>query len=225
MGRDHLGQFNVSSALGFARGVLLLDDCEGVSQWYAEGTDATIAVTFDAAATFIGSKGLLVNSGNTDPGAGDYVVAKRMIELPESGLLVFRAKCRAPDWTKIGAVSFAVQFQIASVQYNATIRYTPSTPAGTYFDAAGNPIDVPAWAVTFNNTQWITFELVVDTNNHQYVSGTIGRNKVSLAGIGLYTPGAGTYEIAWLCLQHTNAGAAQSFMHYDNVYAGEFLDI
>lgn len=221
MSRDHLGQFMVGSNLGFAKGVLLLDDCEGACGWTVEGTDAGIAVTNDAAAAFIGAKGLKVTSGATDPAEGDYVAAKLNFNRPESGLMVFRGKMKIPDLAKVGEISLSAHYGDGVNAYYPSISFVPNGPTGSYRDSADSPVAVAAWALSFVGTTWITFELVIDVKAHKYVSATIGDKKIDLSGVSIYNAGAWAFDVVVLWLQHTTAGAAAALMYYDNLYAGE----
>ena len=225
MGQEFVGSFPVGSIMGFAKGVLLLDDCEGACNWSVEGTDAGVAATNDTAAAFMGAKGLKVTSGATDPAEGDYVAAKFGMNRPETGLLVFRGKMRIPDLTKVGEISLGVHYFRGGIQYTTSIDFRPNTPIGYYRDAANAQIEVAAWNQIFVATTWMAFELVIDTVIHKWISATLADVKMDLSAVSLYNAGAAAYDLVVLWLQHTTAGANAALMYYDNLYAGEFLQL
>jgi len=204
---------------------MLLDDCEGVSNWTITGTDAAVAGTMDAAAAFMGTKGFLLFSGDTDAAADDYALAVQNIQRPTSGLLVYRAKCRVPSMAAIYSIAFGVREYDGSRQYGGGIEYVPGTPACSYTDATGSGVAMADLAFALDDGVWFDLELVLDCLKHEYVSFQLAHVKVDLSGVGYQDVGASASLKCQLRLYEQIAGAAAASVHWDAIYAGEFLEV
>jgi hypothetical protein len=223
--RDHLGNFMVSSNLQFARGILLLDDCEGTCTWQKSGTDANVAVTFETAAAFMGTTGLQLFSGDADPAADDIATAYKATGFPESGLVVCRARIASPDLTKVKQVWWGVSVIDGTTLYDATVRWVPNTPAFAYRDTAGDWQAIAALAYGTYALNWCLWELVVDVRAMAYRSVLFNGTRVDLAGIGLYDQGAVAKRELQIGVSVVCLGAAAATLYLDTVYAGEFLEV
>jgi len=223
--RDHLGQFVLSSNLQFARGILLLDDCEGTCTWTASATDANATVTFDTAAAFIGVNGLKLFSGDADPAENDYVAATKYLSPPEAGLLCFRARLASPDISLLKTIDIILYYCDGSHLYQFSLRYTVADGSIKYYPASGTLTAIPTLATPINDLQWVNIELIADTRDLAYISARFNGIYASLAGIAPYDTGADTTRRLDLRIITTIAGATEGTLYADCIYAGEFEQI
>jgi len=223
--RDHLGNFMVSGNLQFARGILLLDDCEGTCNWVKAATDANATVTFETVAAFVGTKGLRLFSGDATPAEDDIVTGQRLISYPESGLLVARCLMCAPDWSKLKSVSLKASHDPgAGDQYFGQVKIVAGDGA-YYYDVAGDPVELTDIVIPSVNGQWFVMELGLNCVDHEYRHVAVNGVRVDLAGVGLYNAGASTGRASDVVAVATTVGAAAATLYVDCVYAGEFVDV
>ena len=225
MPRDHLGVFNISSDLKFAKGILLLDDCEGTCNWIAAGTDANMTVTYETVAAFMGLKGLQLFSGDADPAEDDYVGAVKWVQVPESGLFVLRTKVGFPDVSDVKSVSIGINLYKDTRLYAAGMRYLPNTPAGAYLNSGGTYTAITEFANAVTDNAWINMELVMDINDLTYVSANQNGVEKDLAGIEFYDSGADTGRMVAISLVAITTGANAATVYFDSIYAGEFINL
>jgi len=223
--RDHLGNFMMASDLQFARGVLLLDDCEGTCTWDATITDANATVTYETAAAFMGTKGLQLFSGDADPAEDDQVVGHKLFGLPESGLLVMRARIASPDISLWKAISVLLMHQDAAQTYYGEVRFTPADGKVYYSDVGGSMVEIAALLGVQIDGMFVTYELVVDCLAHTYVSVMVNGLRADLADVALYNPAVSTARYAGCSVAGLVAGAAAATLYVDSVYVGEFLHV
>jgi len=225
MSRDHLGQFMVSSALGFGRGILLLDDCEGTFNWTVSGTGGDDVHEFATAAAFMGLKGMRLKTRTTGAAANDYVAAARAVGHGEGGLLVIRARVASPDVSVVKNLVMQVTHCDGVNDYSANINIRMSAGTVAYLDAAAAAVAMPDLAQTFTDGAWFTIELVLDVLTHEYLECFCNGTRVDLAGAGVYDVGASTERGAIVSLSVIAVGAAPAEMYADNIYVGEYLDL
>lgn len=225
MSRDHLGQFMVSSSLGFARGILLLDDCEGTFTWVPTGTGGDDVHEFATVAAFMGLKGMRLKTRTTGAAANDNLTASKMVSYPESGLLVVRGRFASPDVSLCLGVGLSCLDDDGVTQYIPELYWIPGSAEVGYVSAASAYVPIAALATVFLDGQWYTWELVYDCLTHRYVSATFNGTRVSLANIGARTPGASSGRGVQVRVFVSAAGAAAAELYADSIYAGEFLDL
>jgi len=223
--RDNLGNPQFSGRPEFARGLLLLDDCEGTCNWVATGTGVNFAAAYDTAAAKTGLKGLKLSTRPLTPAADDTCTATRLMSFPESGMLVFRAAAGSPDVTKVKSIGILLQVKNGSHAYYAALIWYPNTGLVKYIDAAGAEITVTALTATVESLAFVQIELVVDVRGMKYLEVAFDGNRASLNGIALYDAGAFPDRDAALLLQVVAIGANPAIAWFDNIYAGEFLNI
>jgi len=223
--RDHLGVFNVSSDLKFAKGILLLDDCEGTFTWSFTGTDANAAASFAAAAAFMGTNGMLATTGDDSPAEDDTLQIVKYVEVPESGLVVFRVKFGLPDVSIVKGVNVLINIHRDSKVYAAGLLYLPDTPGGYYLGDDGGYHEVAAWANAVPDHAWQMAEIVVDINDLKYISGLLNGVPADLSAMAVYDGGVSAGRFMTIGLNVTAAGAAAAIVYFDNIYVGEFLHI
>ena len=90
--REFQARVPIGSNMMFARGVLLLDDCDGTLGWVASGTGGDDVHAFSTDYAFSGVNSLKLVTRTTGAAAGDTLTVARVVEYPESGLLVYRAR-------------------------------------------------------------------------------------------------------------------------------------
>lgn len=224
MGRDHFPNIPIGAGMGFARGVMLLDDCEGTFSWYPYGTGGDDVHTYATAAAFTGTYGIQLKTRTTNAAADDVTAIQKFFGHPESGLLVARAKIATPSQAAIKSINFLLIHANGIRAYTAQLKFTPATPKIEYTDAAGNLVAIPTLARGQGDYQFITWELVIDCRTHQYLSAMVNGARADLTGINVWNTGAITEHYAGLALAVIAIGAAPAEIYVDNIYVGEYLE-
>lgn len=225
MPRDHLGNFNVSSDLAFARGVLLLDDCEGALVFGATGTGADFSCEKHADGAYYGDKGLVLKTRATDPAEDDVVNAVRFVPYGASGLLVTRMLVGLPDVSDVKDVTLYCNRKDGVAHYQSGITYRPNVPALYYRNSAGAIAEITGYDATVPDGQWFLMEVAVDLSEGQYVSCMVNGIESDLGGLEFYEVGASGERSLQLQITVKAAGANQATAYVDMIYAGEFLHL
>ena len=226
MSRDHLGQNVWSSNLGFDRGVLLLDDCEGNSDWAGSGTGSDFAVAFDVNAAWAGLKGLQLDTKSTTPAADDQVRAFRVVEHPETGLLVMRARLGFPDVSDVKFADMSLNLDDSNDNWLGLLRWDRTDDTARYQNDAGTFTDLGVVVGFGVDNLWSMFEIVLDMNKKEWISAQILGQKVDLAGVPLdFQEGGGTSVLVNVEFWVTAIGTNRTTMYVDQVYVGQYLDL
>jgi len=225
MGRDHLGQFNVSSNLGFARGVLLLEDCEGVNNWTVSGTGGDDVHAFAAASAFMGGFGFNLATRTTAAAQNDLLQVVKLVGYPETGLVVARVRLMFPNLTGAASVNLLIDAFNSVRQYAAMLSIAPATGVVSYYNSAGGMTVVGALAGPIQANAWATMELVMDLLAFQYMEAAWDGSRVSLGGAGMNNIAASTYRECRVGISIVASAAPPATLAMDNLYVGEFLDV
>ena len=226
MGRDHLRQFPIGGDLGFTRGILMLDQCEGTPAWQKAGTGSDHALAYDAAAAWVGEKGLKVTTRTTTPTAGDFVQCFRHVEHVETGLVVLRYKFSWPTLSQVQKTEVYLAQDDGDDVWQAMIRWVQADGFVTYQDSSSSQSATIITAGSLLNKQWAAIELVIDLKKHQYVSVRMFGTLVDLSGVGMFfSEGGGSAKSMLVELRHYAAGANAAAMHYDYLFLGEFFGL
>lgn len=223
--RDHLGMFALSSDLKFAKGILLLDDCEGAFTWTPTGTGGDDVHEYAAAAAFTGDTGMRLKTRTTSAAAGDTLGVYKWLSYPESGLAVVRARLASPTIAAPQSIEMVISVCDGSNLYQAQIGYRPNTPDGYYINSAGAVVSIPQWAFGNHDLQFSTMELVIDTRALQYLTAHWNGTSISLAGLALEDMGAYASRGLQALLGVTTIAAAPAELYADNIYVGEYLEV
>ena len=223
--RDNLGNPLSSSRPEFARGVLLLEDCEGANNWIFSGTGGDDVHAFAATAAFTGGFGLHLATRTTGTAPADSLTALRWVGFPESGLLVLRAKIKSPDISDTAPLVLTAQIYNGTRMYVAEIHYSAATGTCEYVNGALANINLPALAQVIEDQQWVTFEMVVNVRTFEYITVTINGLAADLDGIAIGDVAATTARALAVGVGVTSAAAAVAEIDADNMYAGEFLNL
>lgn len=223
--RDHLGNYQISSDLTFARGILLLDDCEGTFTWIVLGTGGDDVHAYATPAAFMGLNGLRMKTRVTAAAQNDYLDVHKFVGVPESGLLVYRTRLCFPNLTGQASVNMNVAFYNASREWRAMLSVVPATGAVSYYDSAGGMTAVAGLAGLLPAVGWATMELVLDLNTMEYVEAAWDGNRVSLAGIGMYDLGVSTDRAVYVGISIIASAAPPAEIYADNIYVGEHRDL
>jgi len=225
MGRDHLGQFMVSSALGFGRGIMLLDDCEGTFNWTVSGTGGDDVHAYATAMAFMGLNGMSLATRTTAAAQNDLLQVVKLVGYPETGLVVSRARIMFPNLTGAASVNFLVDAFNAVRQYRAMLSIVPATGVVSYYNSAGGMTVIPELKGLIQAAGWATMELVVDLLAFQYVEAAWNGSRVSLAGVAMNDVAATTYRECRIGMNIIASAAPPATLAMDNWYVGEFLDV
>lgn len=223
--RDHFGNNMLSSNLEFAKGIKILDDCEGTCNWIVSGTDANKTVTYETVAAWSGTNGLQLFTGDADSEEFDQVTAKKYVDKSETGLLVYRAKIGVPDISKVYTISLGLRLRTGSKSYLFLLGYFPNTPNALYITTGPSYVEVDGSDFAIVDNMWGTMELVVDCLAKQYISCNIFGHEVSLAGIDSYDEGANTGELIEFYLSVGCTAEAPATLYADNIYLGEYVNV
>jgi len=223
--RDHLGNTLLASNLEFARGVQLLDDCEGTCNWIAAGTGGDYVVTYATAAACFGLKGLHLATRTTDTAADDVVSATKRFNRSPNGLLVARGKLMCPDWTLVKYLSIALNVYHISRLYKAIFRYTPATDVHAYLNTAGTYTTITLMVERYTNGTWLTWELSINWTQLKYWGLTLADYTPAVSTAGMYNSGAGTTMEAELILSIQSVGAAVATAYFDAISVLDCPDI
>jgi len=225
MGRDFLGNFNVSSDMQFSRGILLLDDMEGTDLWTASGNAGDYDVSLDTAAAFFGTKGLNMKSRVTSPASGDYVKALRLIPFPGSDLCVIRFRVCLPDVSKLDKFRLLVQFFRSSRSRIAGLEYHPNDPDLKYQDSVAGWTVLSGYDQAVVDGEWFTMELALDLATAKYIHVELNGIRTDFTEPFFDNSDASGYRYCQFSFYAYTAGAAAVSAYVDAVYCGEFLDV
>jgi hypothetical protein len=223
MPRDFLPAFNVAANLGFAKGVLLLDDCEGTFTWTVGGTGGDDVHEYAAVAAFMGLNGMRLKTRTTGAAADDNVFVSKVFGFPESGLVVARMRWASPDPTKIKSVRLNLWVDNGVRDWQAGGRLLPNTPEFDYYTPAGAWQAVASMAFGVSALEFVTMELVVDCRAMGLLEVANNGVRTQLSGVGLYDNGAYTNRRCAVAIMVYAIGANPAEMYVDHVYVGEFL--
>jgi len=215
----------VSSNLGFARGVLLLEDCEGTFTWVDSGTGGDDVHEFATAAAFMGLQGMRLKTRTTGAAANDYVMVSKPMGYPESGLCVARARIAVPALAAVGGFTLAVVARNGTRRWQGELVVSPNAPTVEYLNAAGAWTAVAALAYAPVVFGFVTLEVALDLRSMEYVEGAWNGARADLAGVSMYDAAADTARGLTLAVSVRAAGAAAAELYADNLYVGEFLDV
>jgi hypothetical protein len=225
MGREFIGRRCLSERMGFGRGVLFLENCEGTCNWIATGTGGNDWHGFTTTAAFRGKYGVRLKTRTTAPEADDWVQMARTVSYPESGLLVLRlrwsvlAKNQA-KWVVVGLVA-----DDGNRRYEAFLRLSTSASVVHYGNAAGGFTQIGEMSQTFVSLAWYAVELVIDCRAHQWIEVIFGGVRKSLAGVALYDAGATAGRGTTCLVRVTTREAGPAEVVVDDVYVGELLEV
>jgi hypothetical protein len=223
MPRDFLPGFNVAANMGFAKGVLLLEDFNSSLTWIITGTGGDDVHEVAAQAAFSGAYGLRLKTRTTSAAANDVVFATRFFSWPESGLVVLRGRFALVDSTKVSKVQVDLFLRDGSRLYEAQLLYQPNTPALSYLGSAGVPVPLASAVWSPLNDQWVQVEMIVDALSFEYVSVMANGVREVLPGVAIYDVAASSLRGADVRLSVVAIGAAPAEAYFDDLYVGEFV--
>jgi len=223
--RDHLGQHLIGSDLGFARGVLLLDDCEGTFVWEFGGTGGDDVYDMHGDAAFRGSKGMRLITRATGPVVGDGISVRRSLSYPESGLMVWRLRLCMPDVSQVGNVAFNVGLANGVSRYGATFLWLVNVPLVMYFNDALGLSVLPGIGAGAADGAWWQVEMVLDLRAMCYVRAVMNGVAVDMAGLGFGLVAVDTDRFLEVKVSYVTAVAAAVKLYLDEIYVGEFVDV
>lgn len=225
MSRDHLGQFMVSSSLGFARGILILEDCEGTMNWTVSGTGGDDVHAFATAMAFMGTYGLSMATRTTAAAQNDLLQVVKLVGYPETGLLVLRARLMFPDLTGAASVNLVCAAFNGVREWVGMLSIIPATGVVSYYNSVGGMTNVAGLAGLIQANGWATMELVVDMLRMEYIEAAWNGRRADLSGASLNDAAATTYRECRIGLSIVASAAPPARLAADNIYAGEFLDV
>lgn len=223
--RDHLGVFNVSSDLQFARGILLLDDFEGTLNWKILGSNANHSGDVHADAAFMDSQGLKLDTGATATADGDYVMAVKGIGWPSNDLLVMRFRVALEQIADCEMVSIFPEAKDGSDQMHARVDWHPGDGTVEYLDSAGSMQSLGTYGWTIDADTFVEMELVLDLATHQYISFALNGEETDMAGIAYQDVGDDTDRLLLMRIYVECTAAGNAVAYVDSFYAGQFLYI
>lgn len=222
MSREHVGSFNIGDTLKFAKGILLLEDCEGTLVWNISGNAGDYAGTFETAAAFFATKGLELVTRVTNPAENDLASAQRYLPYPKSELVVLRALIGLPDVSKVKYVSLNFYAFDGAMQRRATLFWYPNVPKLERKNSAGGDSVISGYGQTVRDGIWTSMTVVLDLNAFEYLACELLGIHTSLEGLAMLEVGASTDRhlsfVATVCAD----GAAAATVYWDSLYCGEF---
>jgi hypothetical protein len=223
--RDHLGNPLFSARPEIARGVLLLEDCEGAFTWTVTGTGGDDVHAFAAAAAFMGGFGVQLKTRTTDAAPADTLTIRKKFGFPESGLLVARFRLAAVTPADFAYIYVILDFSDGVTGHAACIML--DVAAGkTYYQAAGGGfIEIAALAAAFSAGAFYTVDLQADVLANNYISAMVNGTIADLSGIPLVDGGAVATRFARADITIATAAAAPCECYVDSVYVGEHLEL
>jgi hypothetical protein len=224
MGRDHFPNIPIGAGMGFARGVMLLDDCEGTMTWTVTGTGGDDVHLFATAAAWQGTYGMHLKSRTTAAAENDTVGVLKMFDYPGSGLLVARLRVCPVAVAAIKSINVHFRIDDGAQQYAAYFRLAISTGKVYYTDAAGNWIEIATMATTFTGGNWYTIELSIDCLAHKWLAARFNGFEYDASALPLYNDAAtaGRFSLLGCYIIATDAPPAE--IYADNIYVGEYLE-
>ncbi len=223
--RDHLGNAMVSSNLGFARGVLLLEDCEGTCNWVVSGTGGDDVHAFAAAAAFGGVNGLRIKTRTTGAAEGDGLMLSRRVSWPESGLLVVRWRYAMVNVSAFNYVYFTVMLANGGQGYEFTIQHRGGNDKVYYLAGSGFFVELADLSFVAGDGQWSTGEMVLDLQVMEWLEVMVNGVRADLAGEGSRAQGASAGRYVELEVGVVTAGAAPCDLYLDDLSVTEFRDV
>jgi len=223
--RDHLGNFALASNMHFARGVLLLDDCEGGMWWTPSGTGGDDVHELSTDAAFTGTKSLKTATRTTLAAANDNILLTRSMPRSESGLVAMRCMAMMVDVSATYSIELNLSDDNGTDMINGALQWLPNTPQLQYLDAAGADQVIPGGALSVADGQWVNIELIIDCKDQQFLTARLDGAVFDLRGLGLYHAPTGHLSTLYLALNQSSAAAAPSTVYYDNIAVTEYLDL
>jgi len=223
--RDHLGNFMVAGNLGFARGVLLLEDCEGTFTWVVSGTGGDDVHAFATVAAFMGTNGMRLKTRTTGATAADNLAVEKAMSYPESGLLVARLRVCPVAVAPFDYIQVLLDVSDGAAGHGACLQLDVAAGKVYYQAAGGGFVEIVALAAPVYEGAFMTVELAVDLLTNQYLGCMVNGLRADLAGLAMVSAGAVAYRFARLGVTIATAGAAACEAYVDSVYVGEFLDL
>lgn len=223
--RDHFGNNLLSSDLNFARGIHILDDCEGTCNWKKSANDANATVSYETIAAWTGTKGLQLFSGDATPQAGDIVNAYKIFSYPETGLLVIRAKVGMPDISDIEYIGFSLIINNGTRQYTLLFLYAPASGKVYYTSSNGTLQEITELKQNVVDDIYTGLELIIDLNTMTYVSAMFNGLEKNMAGVSFYNAGANTNKYVQIGFYTTNIGVDPVTSYWDCIYVGEYVNV
>ena len=222
---DHTGLYPVSSQMGFSRGVVLLDDCEGTFNWTATGTGSDFAASYETDAAFMGTKGMKLVTKTTTPADGDYVQVRRYMPYPEADLMTMRMRVALEQVSDCEYVYFIVYPYDGVNQYQASILWAPNAGAVWIRESGGGYIEIPGsvWAVV--DGAWVTMEMTLNLADFKYVSAMFNGVRGDMSAFSMDPLGANTNRYMRFEIKIVAIGPAITTVFFDFIYAGEYIEL
>lgn len=212
--------------MGFTRGILLLDSCEGTLAWVISGTGGDYAGAYAAVAAWIGTNGLSLQTKTTTPAENDIVRAVRTLEWVESGLVALRLWFACPDISAVKKVMFRVEQDDGTDLYQADVEYLPGTQKVQYLTVGEAMIETTIDPGAVADGQWSMAELVVDMTLHNWVSLRMFGQRVDLAGVPIWlNAGNGSIKGMIINIDVIADGSDVAAAYFDQIYVGEHVDL
>lgn len=224
MGRDHFPNIPIGAGMGFSKGVLLLEDCEGTFTWTVAGTGGDDVHAFATTAAWQGTYGMHLRTRTTLAAADDDLTVTKLMPMPESGLLVARLRIASPDPTAVKSVQIALLANAGANSYVGQLKFAPNTPTVEYVNAAGALVDLPTLATICPADAFQVVELALDVLTMQYIYVLVNGVRVDLAAVPLWDIGAVAARYSYISILVEAIGAAPATLYADNIYVGEYLE-
>jgi len=222
---DHLSQNLIGSDLGFARGILLLDDCQGTFNWTVVATGGDDLHDYHSSAAFRGTNGMRLRTRATAPDVADFVDVRRYLGYPESGRAVLRVKTCLPDVSVVDYINWGLDVQNGADRYTCAVLLYPNTPDLVYQNFDGMPESVPELALPIQDRSWLTFEMAVDFAGLAWIEIALGGIRVDLGGAGIFRQGGDGTRTLMATIGVGTIGAATCTLYADDIYVGEIVDL
>lgn len=220
--RDHLGIFNVSSDLSFARGVHIIDNAEGTFTWTVTGTGGDDVHEHATVAAYMGTNGIHLKTRTTDSAENDYVAITKHTSYPESGLLLARWRFASPDIPKVKTMEIGLLTYTPDGNRCYGIKLDPNAGTLTYIDSGGSYVTITGGGSSLNNSQFIVMELAIDLRAMLYLDTMVNGIRSSLAGVAGQTLAPGSSRFCSIIMTLVAGGDGPAAAYIDSVYVGEF---
>jgi len=186
MGREHIPAASLTSHHGFARDVLLLDDCQGTFNWTAAGTGGDDVHAYAAAAAFTRLKGMHLATRTTAAADNDYLSATRRLGLPESEVLRLQCRLNIPLMAKVAEVDVQLSINDGINLCCFAIRLMCLSGLVQREDTDGNWVTIPGITVNWSDAASVLLALDVSVRSMNYLA-------LSLNGLRAALPPEGGY--------------------------------
>lgn len=220
--RDFFGNLPIVAGMGFMRGVMLLDDCEGTFTYVISGTGGDDVHEYLAAAAWQGTYGLHLKTRTTNTANADVVTAQKLFDFPATGLLVARLRVTPLVVARCGSILVTLAIDDGAQQYTATLALLVSTGAVSYLNSAAGYTAITALATTFTAGQWYTVELAINAKEAKYQHVRFNGLAADLSTLDLYNPAATAGRCAQLGLSAVATAAGPAEIYADNLVVHEF---